>query len=168
MQVSTFGNRLSILLEENHMTYAELARIIHVAKPTIKKYVNDEINPRPDKVKAIAEYFHVDKSWLYGNNVDRKGNSKSKYDYLMDDDDVRAIAKAIGNTSEYVRVRSKLTQQQVAEALGHTVDVIIEFENGLDIPPSCYPFRLCKLCNFPINEFYELFLFNYDKMKRGN
>lgn len=167
MQVSTFGNRLAILLDENHMTYAELARVIHVAKPTIKKYVSDEINPRPDKVDAIANYFHVDKSWLYGNDVDRKGNSKTKYDYLMKDEEVKEIAKAVGVTSEYVRIRNKKTREEIAEALGHSINVIEDFENGKDIPPTSYPFRLCKLCKFPVKEFYELFLFNYEKLKEG-
>ena len=67
----TTGKRIKKLRTTSKMTQTELAEAINVTKQTIYKYENDIIANIPyDKLKAIAEIFHVSFSYLLPHNVD--------------------------------------------------------------------------------------------------
>lgn len=61
-----FTHRLAGLLDTHHMTYAELARRLSIAKTTTNEW--REKVPRAEYLLAIAELFGVSVDWLMGRS----------------------------------------------------------------------------------------------------
>ena len=59
-------NRLKELRKEKKLTQEELAGEIGVSKITILRWENGERQIKPDKAQALADYFGVPDSYLYG------------------------------------------------------------------------------------------------------
>lgn len=55
----TFGERLQHFMAEQHLTQAELARLMDVPQQSISRWVNAETPPRPATVKKLASALEV-------------------------------------------------------------------------------------------------------------
>lgn len=64
--MSIFTDRLSLLLEKNNMTQAELSERICVTKATMSRYVNGERTPNGDIVANIATALNTTSDYLLG------------------------------------------------------------------------------------------------------
>lgn len=64
--MDVFTKRLSVLLEKNGMTQAELADRINVTKATMSRYVNGERTPNGDVIANIATALHTTTDYLLG------------------------------------------------------------------------------------------------------
>ncbi len=68
--MSSFHVRLKELRLEEHLTQAELASIIGIAKSTISMYENGNREPDFETLESFADYFNVDMNYLTGYTDD--------------------------------------------------------------------------------------------------
>lgn len=86
-QIEIIGKNIERLLNENHMSQAQLASILGLSESAIGKWLLGKNAPSVGNINKIATYFHVNVSDIVD---DRPQNSSSqKRRYLMD-----KIAKA--------------------------------------------------------------------------
>lgn len=77
MQKQIFMNNLLSLLESRELTQAEVARAIGVSPQTFNTWCTGVALPRMGKIQLLADYFHVDKSYLideHSNQPDLPAN----------------------------------------------------------------------------------------------
>lgn len=71
-------SRFLLLLQKNTITAAEVSRRTGISKGTLSKWKHGVSNPKMDKLKLIADLFHVSVEWLAGYN-----NPNEPYDYQV-------------------------------------------------------------------------------------
>lgn len=64
--MATFGEILSELRRDRHLTQRDFANTIHVSVSTISNYEQGVHFPDIDKLIEIADYFHVTTDYLLG------------------------------------------------------------------------------------------------------
>lgn len=62
----SFGEILCELREDRRLTQTQLARELHMAPTTISSYETCKIQPPPDKLISLADYFQVTTDYLLG------------------------------------------------------------------------------------------------------
>ena len=62
----SFGEILCELREDRRLTQTQLARELHMAPTTISSYETGKIQPPPDKLISLADYFQVTTDYLLG------------------------------------------------------------------------------------------------------
>ncbi|MEA4920218.1 MAG: helix-turn-helix transcriptional regulator [Clostridiaceae bacterium] len=60
-------DRIMLLLNENHMTQADLARATGISTGLISQWKNRDQKPSAEKLKLIAAYFNVSTDYLLDN-----------------------------------------------------------------------------------------------------
>lgn len=70
-EMPRFGEILCELREDKKLTQVQLAKELHMAPTTISSYETGKIQPPPDKLIYLADYFNVTTDYLLG---------RSKYD----------------------------------------------------------------------------------------
>lgn len=66
----TIGNRIKSLREAHGMTQIELANIVGVTDKAVSTWENDINAPRMGAIQKMADYFHVSKGYLIGDDED--------------------------------------------------------------------------------------------------
>ena len=69
-------SRFLLLMQKNNVKAAEVSRRTGISKSTLSKWKNGVSTPKMDKLKIIADYFHVSVEWLAGYD-----NSNEPYEY---------------------------------------------------------------------------------------
>jgi transcriptional regulator with XRE-family HTH domain len=64
--MASFGELLSEIRRDRHMTQKDLAEVLHVSTGTISNYEKDVHLPDVDKLISIADYFNVTTDYLLG------------------------------------------------------------------------------------------------------
>lgn len=62
--MANFSTRLRDALDMNRMTAAELSRRTGISEGSLSQYLKGTVNPKPDKVYAIAKELNVSSDWL--------------------------------------------------------------------------------------------------------
>lgn len=62
----TFGEKLSELLEERHITQKEFAKTLNIAPTTLNGYIRDKRQPDFELIKRIALTLSVSMDFLLG------------------------------------------------------------------------------------------------------
>lgn len=62
----TFGEKLSELLEERHITQKEFAKTLNIAPTTLNGYIKDKRQPDFELIKRIASALSVSVDYLLG------------------------------------------------------------------------------------------------------
>lgn len=93
---AVFSKRLRYYLSENQMTQAELANKLGVGTTSVYNWCNGIKSPRMDKVDAMCDLFHCNRSDLI---EDKKEPSPEEQYYL--DPDARDMAQFIFENPEY-------------------------------------------------------------------
>lgn len=62
----TFGEKLSELLEERHITQKEFAKTLNIAPTTLNGYIKDKRQPDFELIKRIASTLSVSVDYLLG------------------------------------------------------------------------------------------------------
>ena len=89
---------ITFLLEKNSMTQTDLAEILDVDNSTIGKWINQKAIPRMGIIQKIADYFHVEKSFILDyQNKNLIAESREPY-YL--NEETRIIAQEIFDSPE--------------------------------------------------------------------
>ena len=68
--MSTLGNKLRILLSNNEMTQAALAKLMFVSSDAVSAWVRDVNNPTLDSVKELCRIFSIPIQELTDDEVD--------------------------------------------------------------------------------------------------
>ncbi len=93
---AVFSKRLRYYLSENQMTQAELANKLGVGTTSVYNWCNGIKSPRMDKVDAMCDLFHCNRSDLI---EDKKEPSPEEQYYL--DPDARDMAQFLFENPEY-------------------------------------------------------------------
>ena len=93
---AVFSKRLRYYLSENQMTQAELANKLGVGTTSVYNWCNGIKSPRMDKVDAMCDLFHCNRSDLI---EDKKEPSPEEQYYL--DPDARDMAQFLFKNPEY-------------------------------------------------------------------
>jgi len=64
--MTTFGSRLSAMLDKRDMTYEDLAEKTYMSKMAIWHYINKDVLPTADNLKAICEALDVSADYMIG------------------------------------------------------------------------------------------------------
>ena len=102
----SFGNVLSILIEERGVTQKELAEACSTSPSAISGYVLNTREPDFDMLRKIAEYFHVSTDYLLEYE-----NASVK----SDDEVVRSIVKTMspGQRSLWIKQGKQLQDYDI-------------------------------------------------------
>lgn len=95
---SLFGRRLRVLLAEKNMNQRELAEVLGVTESTVGKWTLGKSMPRTIGItQNIADYFHVNKSYLLDEKADKNGliSVASERPYYYDDPEITTIANEL-------------------------------------------------------------------------
>lgn len=92
---AVFSKRLRYYLSKNDMTQVELAKHLGVGTTSVYNWCNGIKTPRMDKVDAMCDLFHCNRSDL----IEEKNEPKEKAPELTSRDE-RDIAKDLNNIME--------------------------------------------------------------------
>ena len=67
--MTDFGIRLKEVLEEKSMSYEDLAEKAYMSKTAIWYYINRDILPNADNLKAICQALNVSADYMLGLDV---------------------------------------------------------------------------------------------------
>ncbi len=76
-KISTFSERLKIIMDLNSISANALADVLDINKSIISRYLSGKMQPRQNRLDQIATYFHISHAWLMG------------YDCEMYSDDIK-------------------------------------------------------------------------------
>lgn len=107
-----FMNNLNYYLELNHIRQAELARQLDVSTSTVSDWCSGKKIPRPEKLKAMTDLFHIKYSDLMDAPVDH-----------MSVDEEKIIAKYLGANKNMTRI-VKVCKKMPPEKLEHLADFL--------------------------------------------
>ena len=65
------GHRILNLRKEHNLTQTDLSKILGIGRTAIHGYENNKINPPPDKLLKLAEFFDVSVDYLVGKSPKR-------------------------------------------------------------------------------------------------
>lgn len=68
--IEIFADNLNYFLSKNQKTQSDLAKYMHVSTATASDWCNAKKMPRVDKLKSIANYFHINLSDLVDDRRD--------------------------------------------------------------------------------------------------
>ena len=87
--MTSFGNRIKSLRNEQGLTQVQLADKLGVSKSTISMYENENRYPEFEAMENIADFFNVDMDYLYC-----KSDIKNRYQHfgLSEFDNLRPIS----------------------------------------------------------------------------
>ena len=107
-----FSDRLTLLLEQNKITQAELANIIGVSESTVGKWLLKKAIPRMGVIQRLADYFGVGKSYFL--EVEAEG-------YYTDPDTAELAEKLRSNNDLKVlfQASADLSPEKMKEAYNY-------------------------------------------------
>ncbi|MDO6728701.1 helix-turn-helix transcriptional regulator [Marinovum sp. 2_MG-2023] len=119
-EAATFGDRLAAAREQAGMSQADLAKRLGIKLSTLKKWEDDLLEPRANRLSMIAGILNVTFMWLLngeGEGVahpdDDDGMTPDVNDVLIEIREMKATMMA--NAEKLGRLEKKL-RQKLAEA----------------------------------------------------
>lgn len=116
---------LKQLRTERGMSQAQLANILHISASAIGNYESGIRSPKREIMELFADYFNVDLGYLYGMT-----DVRNEYRGIKDVESKPSFAQLIGARIKQARLDKKLTQEELANATGITVERLKDMENG--------------------------------------
>ena len=82
-----FAIRLETAMHRANVNQVELAKTIGVSHTTISRYLKADLDPRSNRVAAMAKALGVNPAWLYGFDVEmteeEQKKRQAKIDYIV-------------------------------------------------------------------------------------
>lgn len=122
----TFGDRLKELRERKNMKQNEIANILGIHNSTLTKYESGERNPDFETLIQISSLLEV------------------TIDYLLKGD-INEVRDSFGSRIKKLRTDRKWTQEQFAERLDVTAQVISNYERDYREPEFSTLIKIAKL-----------------------
>lgn len=70
-KVSTFGDRLRLVLDEKGLSQADFCRLSALDRSKVSKYLRGLKHPKIDTIRRCAAVLYVNPDWLEGYNVEK-------------------------------------------------------------------------------------------------
>ena len=86
-------NRLKELRQEKKLTQEELADNLGISKRTLGYWEKGEVQIKPDKAQALADYFEVSVGYLLGYEVNNKTDGLSDKIFNFQSEIIKNIRK---------------------------------------------------------------------------
>ena len=93
IDLKTFANRLSNLIDDSDETTYTLADKLGLTPATISRYTNAIMKPKVPTVKSLAQIFNVNDAWLMGYDVSKSCNEYKPSNEIYDIAGVMPIPK---------------------------------------------------------------------------
>ena len=77
-KISTFSERLKILMDLNSINANALSLKLNINKSIISRYLSGKMQPKQDRLDAIANFFKVNHAWLMGYDCEMFKQSETK------------------------------------------------------------------------------------------
>lgn len=77
-KISTFCERLKLLMDLNSLNANALASKINVNKSVISRYLSGQMTPRQDRIDLISNLFNVNHAWLLGYDCEMYKQNETK------------------------------------------------------------------------------------------
>lgn len=84
IDLKTFANRLSDLIDDSDETTYTLADKLGLTPATISRYTNAIMKPKVPTVKSLAQIFNVNDAWLMGYDVSKSCNEYKPSNVIYD------------------------------------------------------------------------------------
>lgn len=85
--LKVFASRLQTAMNRANINQVELGKAIGVTHATISRYLSAQLDPRSNRLHAMAKVLDVNPAWLYGfdDNMteDEAKKRQIKVDYLV-------------------------------------------------------------------------------------
>lgn len=117
--------RLAELRKKNNISQAELSKAIGYSQNMISRWENGSRDPNTQTIKVIADYFGVTTDYLLGDEQKNRLNE--------------------------LRKERKLSQADLAKAIGCSQNIISQWENGTRVPSMQMAMVLANYFNVPLD-----------------
>jgi len=87
--MTTFAERMELLLFENRMNRSQLARRLGVAVSTVHRWFVRGSVPSLETLSQIADIFNVDIKWLIGEQEERKTTPDRKETEVVEEETIK-------------------------------------------------------------------------------
>ena len=104
--MDTIGEKIRELRKNSNLTQKDLAKLSGIAEITIRKYENNERNPKKEQIEKIAKVLKVTPFEILG------------FDYL--NNIITCDYANIGKKIKQIREFENMTQQELAEKINKT------------------------------------------------
>ena len=74
-KISTFAEKLKIIMDLNSVSANALADALNINKSIISRYLSGKMLPRQNRLDEIAVYFNVSHAWLMGYDCEMYNDS---------------------------------------------------------------------------------------------
>jgi transcriptional regulator with XRE-family HTH domain len=140
-------NKLKLLRKQKGLTQEELASELGITKRGYQRIEAEEVQIKPKKLKALADYFGVSEGYILGYSTrDRDGIAKliDKVNHWADERSLKQadpkiqwmrITEEVGEIRDVLLKPTKFTEPQAAlkDAIGDTLVTIIVLAHQLDL-----------------------------------
>lgn len=146
----TICDRIFFMRHMREMTQAELAGSVGVSPNLVNAWEKNSLEPRAKHVIPLANALRCDPMWLLtGNPADVKAAQPAPQPApvnVMKDADMANIGVRIRNR----RSEMDISTPELAERIGTSWAMVLEWETGEAIPPSEYVDKLAKALNISV------------------
>lgn len=140
-------NKLKLLRKQKGLTQEELASELGITKRGYQRIEAEEVQIKPKKLKALADYFGVSEGYILGYSTrDRDGIAKliDKVNHWADERSLKQadpkiqwmrVTEEVGEIRDVLLKPTKFTEPQAAlkDAIGDTLVTIIVLAHQLDL-----------------------------------
>lgn len=70
-KITTFAERLRLVINEKGLSQADLSRLASIDRSMVTKYLKGTKHPKIDTIRRCAAVLYVDPLWLEGYNVEK-------------------------------------------------------------------------------------------------
>jgi len=115
--LTTLGDRLRRLREEQGVTQEQLGKVLNVKKAAVSKYETGYTVPDADTLKKLADFFNVSADYLLGRTDDPR---PEKDDQHVNDDDALEYLDELHKRPEMktlFQVGRKATKEDIETAI---------------------------------------------------
>ncbi|WP_347111436.1 helix-turn-helix domain-containing protein [Streptococcus salivarius] len=140
-------NNLKWARKQKGLTQEELASELGISKRGYQRIESEEVQIKPQKLKALADYFGVSEGYILGYSTRARGSFDELIDKVNDWADKRSLRQAdpkiqwmriteeVGEIRDVLLKPTKFTEPQAAlkDAIGDTLVTIIVLAHQLDL-----------------------------------
>lgn len=137
------ADKLKEFREKRNLTQKELAEDLNITQQQVARYENNQRKFKIEFLLKLSNYFQISVKEFFPKNMENSNES-----------DNFNINKFIGEKICWFRAQKNITQAELAEELNVTSQTISRYELGDRKPSQETLFKLAKIFNVNIGEFY--------------
>ena len=163
---STFAKRFRDLIDERNDTQSNISKTLDISRQTVSMYFNGQTIPTADKLRQLAEYFHVSSDYLIGltdeKSMDIEKQAIFKFTGLHEDSANNIFEmKRHFDIDKVEAIIDLIFSPKSSFSFEHILKFMFAYHNGTNeielhlIPHLCSDIEFCEEKNMPVS--YEGF-----------